>query len=66
LRKLLMFYSMFLIFFAPQKYYLMICSGTFIHMAAERKVGRGVGRALIYGCIMTHMLVGLSLRRSKC
>ena len=33
-----MFYSIFLIFFALQKYYLMICSCTFTHMATERNV----------------------------
>ena len=33
-----MFYSIFLIFFALQKYYLMICSYTFTHMATERNV----------------------------
>ena len=33
-----MFYSIFLIFFALQKYYLMICSCTFTHMVTERTV----------------------------
>ena len=33
-----MFYSIFLIFFVLQKYYLMICSCTFTHMTTERNV----------------------------